>query len=188
VRLIGADGEQIGVVTLSEALKRAQDEGYDLAEISPNADPPVAKLLDWGKFQYEQAKSVAKQRKSSRAGEVKGIRLGLKTGEHDLEIKARRALGFLEDGNKVRVALRLRGRENDRPELGRGVVQKFVGMLGDQVKLESQPALQGREISAILIYQKPKGGKANAQDEDAQRSEEALPDHQDRQGQGETRE
>lgn len=182
MRLIGADGEQIGVVTLSEALSRAQEEGFDLAEIQPNADPPVAKLLDWGKYQYEQAKSVAKQRKSGKGGEIKGIRLGLKTGQHDLEIKARRALGFLEEGNKVRVALRLRGRENDRPELGRAVVQKFGEMLGDQVKMESTPNLQGREISAIFVYQKGVKRQSDAKDQDAQGSEEAVRDNQDGQG------
>ncbi len=149
VRLIGADGEQFGVVPVSEALAQAEQSGYDLAEIAPKATPPVAKLLDWGKYRYEQDKLEQKSRKKQKQIEVKGIRMGLKISEHDLEVKRGHARRFLEEGHKVRIALRFKGREITRPELGRAVLTRFAESL-DDIEIEQTPELAGRELSMLL--------------------------------------
>lgn len=151
VRVISADGEQLGVMTLTEAIAQAEEQGLDLVEIQPQAQPPVTKVLDWGKYQYEQTKQSQKQRARGKAADVKGIRLGLKTSPHDLEIKAKRASEFLEKGHKVKVSLILRGRENARPELGQVVLARFIGQLTGVGAPEGTPARQGREISQLLI-------------------------------------
>jgi len=149
VRLIGAEGEQLGVVPLAEALAQAEQSGYDLAEIAPKATPPVAKLLDWGKYRYEQDKLEQKSRKKQKQIEVKGIRMGLKISEHDLEVKRGQARRFLEEGHKVRVALRFKGREITRPELGKAVLARFAGSI-ENAEIEQQPELAGRELSLLL--------------------------------------
>ena len=125
--MLDADSKQLGVVPISEALKIANEQGYDLAEISPNADPPVCKLLDWGKYLYEQDKQAAKNRKKQRNIEVKQVRMGLKIGQHDIEVKQRAARKFLEGGNKVKITARFKGREMARPDLGEVVRAGRVG-------------------------------------------------------------
>ncbi len=145
---------------MPDALRQAEESGYDLAEIAPNASPPVAKILDWGKYRYEQGKLEQKSRKKHKQIEVKGIRMGLKISEHDLEVKRDQARRFLEEGHKVRVALRFRGREIARPELGKGVLSRFASALGD-VEIEQEPVLAGRELSMLL----GKAKSAQAQDQ-----------------------
>lgn len=136
-------------MSLSEALSQAEQSGYDLAEIAPNASPPVAKLLDWGKYRYEQDKLEQKSRKKHKQVEVKGIRMGLKISEHDLEVKREQARRFIEEGHKVRVALRFKGREITRPDLGKAVLARFAASI-EGVEAESEPSLAGRELSVLL--------------------------------------
>ncbi len=154
VRLIGASGEQIGVVSLPEALKLAEDEDLDLVEISPNANPPVAKILDWGKFKYEKRKQEQSQRKRQKNVEVKGIRLSSKIGQHDLETKAKHAGKFLESGNKVKIRLMFKGREIVHKDLGAEVLRRFAEKLEDIAETDQNITFSGREVSMILAPKK----------------------------------
>lgn len=159
VRLLGADGAQLGVVSLSEALKLAQDQGYDLAEVSPNAQPPVCKLLDWGKYQYEQEKQRQKSRKNQKTIEVKQIRMGLKIGTHDIEVKRKAARKFLEAGNKVKITVRFKGREMTHQGLGKDVLLNFFEDLSDIAVYESEPTMTGRDMSIIVHLKKDNSQK-----------------------------
>jgi len=152
--LIGFDGEQIGVVSRTEALEQAAAAGYDLVEIAASATPPVVKILDWGKYRYEQTKQIQRNRKSQRNQEIKQVRLGLKIGEHDLLVKVKRARGFIESGHKLKVSLRFRGREVTHAELGRAVLDRFFGHMEDIALREQDPILSGREMTMMLAARK----------------------------------
>ena len=154
VRLVDVDGAQLGVLSLREALDRADEAGLDLAEIAPNAQPPVVKILDWGKYRYEQTKQLAKSRKNQKQVEVKQVRLGLKIGEHDLVVKLNRARKFLEEGHKVKISLLFRGREISRPQLGREILDNVMERLSDIAVQEQAPTLSGRDLNMILGMKK----------------------------------
>jgi translation initiation factor IF-3 len=154
VRLVDSDGSQLGVVTLREARERAEEVGLDIAEIAPNAQPPVVKILDWGKYRYEQTKQLAKSRKNQKQVEVKQVRLGLKIGEHDLVVKLNRARKFLEEGHKVKISLLFRGREITRPQLGREILDNVMERLSDIAVQEQAPILSGRDLNMILGMKK----------------------------------
>lgn len=165
--MIDENGDQAGVVTSAEALERAAAAGLDLVEIAPNAAPPVVKILDWGKYRYEQTKQVQKSRKAQRQTEVKQVRLSLKIGEHDLQVKVRHARQFLEAGHKVKIALRFKGREITHPDLGRAVLDRFVSELADLAQVEQQPQITGREMNMVI------GINKNAKAENSQRNGQA---------------
>jgi translation initiation factor IF-3 len=150
LRVIGADGEQLGIMSASEALKIAEDAGVDLVEISPNADPPVAKVIDWGKYQYQKMKEQQKNRKSSKASELKQMRFGLKIGSGDLEIKLRKIREFLSAGHKVRIQIFYRGREMAHKELGYEMIDRIVALLEDDAILEQKPQMAGRNLSIVV--------------------------------------
>lgn len=150
VRLVGADGSQLGVVSLSEALDAAAEAGLDLAEIAPNAEPPVAKILDWGKYRYEQGKQLAKSRKNQKQVEIKEVRIGLKIGQHDLDVKLNRARKFLAQGDKVKISLRFRGREISRPQLGRDIIDRVMETMSDVAVQEQAPIMTGRDLNMII--------------------------------------
>lgn len=154
MRLIDAEAKQVGVVSLREALRLAEEQGLDLAEVSPSANPPVVKILDWGKYRYEQEKQAAKSRKNQKTIDIKQVRLGLKTNKHDIEVKKRAALKFLEKGHKVKVNLRFRGREITHPELGREVLEAFYSDLADKADREQAISQTGRELSMIITRKK----------------------------------
>ncbi|HSX48038.1 MAG TPA: translation initiation factor IF-3 [Candidatus Nanoarchaeia archaeon] len=154
VRLIGADGSQLGVVSRDEALRLADEAGYDLAEIAPNADPPVAKILDWGKYRYEQTKQQAASRRNQKQVEVKTVRLGLKIGDHDFDVKVTRARKFLNEGHKVKVSLLFRGREITHPELGRERLDRFLNHLEDVAAVEQPVQLSGRDLNMVIGLKK----------------------------------
>lgn len=154
MRLIDAQSKQVGVVSLSEALRLAQEEGLDLAEVSPSASPPVVRILDWGKYRYEQEKQATKSRKKQKTVEVKQIRLGLKTESHDIATKKRAAEKFLKNGHKVKINLRFKGREITHPELGRKVLQSFIDGLAEVATKEQDISLNGRELSIVMIRKK----------------------------------
>jgi translation initiation factor IF-3 len=162
VRLVDVDGSQLGVVTLAEALAAAAEAGLDLAEIAPNAQPPVAKILDWGKYRYEQTKQLAKSKKNQKQVEVKEVRLGLKIGQHDLDVKLKRARKFLDQGDKVKISLRFRGREISRPQLGREILDRVMEALADIAVQEQAPIMTGRDLNMIV------GMKKDAKAEDTQ--------------------
>ena len=133
-----------------DALKLAEEAGVDLVEISPNADPPVAKIVDWGKYQYQKMKEQQKNRKASKQSELKQMRFGLKIGSGDLEIKLRKIRGFLSEGHKVRIQIFYRGRENAHRELGYEMINKIIGQLEDEAVMEQQPQMAGRNLSVVI--------------------------------------
>ena len=133
-----------------DALKAAEQAGLDLVEISPTASPPVAKIIDWGKFQYQKMKEQQRNRKHAKVSELKQIRLGMKIGQNDLDIKLKKVRGFLEDGNKVRIQIMYRGRENAHQELGYTLMDKIVAALGEDAVVEQKPQINGRNLSMIV--------------------------------------
>lgn len=152
VRLFGADGALVGVVPIEEALALAVAKELDLVEVSPKAVPPVCKILDYGQFKYQKEKEARKQKAQSKEVETKGIRLSVRIGEHDLEVRHQQAKKFLEKGNKVNIELRLRGREKAHKDIAELVIQKFVEMLKKDfpIKYEQTIQFQGGRMSAIV--------------------------------------
>jgi len=148
--VIGGNGEQLGIMSRQEALQLAEDAGVDLVEISPNADPPVAKIIDWGKYQYQKMKEQQKNRKNSKQSELKQMRFGLKIGAGDLEIKLRKIRGFLADGHKVRIQIVYRGREMAHKELGYDMINRIIAQLENDAVVEQQPQMTGRNLSIVI--------------------------------------
>ena len=140
----------IGIVPFRDALEMARERGVDLVEVSPNADPPVCRLMDYGKFLYERAKRDRKARKAQKSVDVKEIRLRPKTGEHDIGFKSRDAERFLQQGCKVKVRVRFRGREITYPEIAREVLNEFAERLSEVSEIESSPRMEGRSMLMIL--------------------------------------
>lgn len=155
---------------ISEALNIARDQGYDLAEISPSAEPPVCKLLDWGKYLYEQDKQTAKNRKKQKNIEVKQVRMGLKIGQHDIEVKQKATRKFLDAGNKVKLTVRFKGREMARPDLGEKVLNNFFESLSGEAVIEQSPQMTGRDMSIVIAQTKQASKEMkdnnNAKDQD----------------------
>lgn len=137
-------------MSLSDALKVAEDAGVDLIEISPNADPPVAKVVDWGKYQYQKMKELQKNRKSAKAAELKQMRMGLKIGANDLEIKLRKIREFLTGGHKVKILIFFRGREMAHQELGFEMIERIIAQLESDAIVEQQPQMAGRNLSIVV--------------------------------------
>ncbi len=133
-----------------EALKVAEEAGVDLVEISPNVNPPVAKVVDWGKYQYQKMKEQQKNRRSNKAAELKQMRFGLKIGANDLEIKLRKIRGFLSEGHKVKILIFFRGREMAHRELGYELIDKVMAQLEDEAILEQKPVMAGRNLSIVI--------------------------------------
>lgn len=139
----------MGVVSLAAALLKAEEAGLDLVEVSPNLDIPVCKIIDWGKYRYEQEKKLQKAKKQQKVQEQKGIRLSVKIGKHDFETKVTQAKEFLAKGSKLALQLRFRGREMAHPELGAKVLKDFVEALGE-VTVEQEPKMQGRSMNMTV--------------------------------------
>ena len=149
--MIGADGEKLGVMPTSEALAQARAAGLDLVEVSPLAEPPVVKITDFGKLQYEQRKQLQKQKAAAkRSGEIKGIRLSVTIGEHDLLVRVHNGQKFLDKGHRVKVELQLRGRQREHPELAKKTIQRYIELLERSVHLEQPISQQGGRFSAVL--------------------------------------
>jgi translation initiation factor IF-3 len=150
LRVIDHDGKQLGILPRTEALRLADERRLDLVEVAPHASPPVARLMDFGKYQYEKAKREREARKATKHIEVKEIRLRPKTGEHDLNFKLRQARNFLENGAKVKVRIRFRGREITHPEVARAQMARIADELSDVSTIEQHPGFEGRTILMIL--------------------------------------
>lgn len=150
LRVIGQSGEQLGIMSRSDALKMAEEAGLDLVEISPNANPPVVKIVDWGKYQYQKMKEAQKNRRSNKQGELKQMRFGMKIGQGDLEIKLRKVREFLAEGNKVRIQVFFRGRENAHREMGYDMIKKIAELLENDAVLEHEPQMAGRNLSVVI--------------------------------------
>ncbi len=151
MRLIGADGENVGVVSIREALRLSDEAGLDLIEISPNAEPPVCKILDLGKYRYEMQKRKAEAKKNQRVVEIKEIKLSPNIDTHDYEVKLKSAQRFISDGNKVRFTLRFRGREMSYMEQGREVMERVIGDSAAYAKVEQMPKLEGKQLSLVVV-------------------------------------
>lgn len=150
IRLIDENGEMIGIVTMREALRRADEANLDLVEISPNADPPVCKILDYGKYKFEQQKKAAEARKKQKTVEVKEIQLRPMIGDHDYDVKLKSAKRFIEGGDKVKVVLRFRGREMAHTEIGLELLRRMIADVGDLAKVDFEPKIDGRQVMMIL--------------------------------------
>ncbi|NCB48612.1 MAG: translation initiation factor IF-3 [Clostridia bacterium] len=150
VRVIGENNEQLGVMSSKEALVIAENEGLDLVLISPNAEPPVCKIIDYGKFKFDQSKRLKEQRKAQKVVEMKEIQLSVTIDKHDVDVKAKHAVKFLNEGDKVKVSIRLRGRQQARPELGVGVMNSFYEIVKEVGVVEKSPEIMGRNIFMIL--------------------------------------
>ena len=150
IRLIGAEGENIGVVTPARAMQLAEEAGLDLVEISPNAEPPVCKIMDFGKFKYEQQKREADARRKQHIIEIKEIKFRPGTDLHDYDVKMRSVMKFLEEGDKVKVTLRFRGRELAHQELGLQLLNRVQTDVGDAGKVESMPRLEGKQMVMMI--------------------------------------
>ena len=150
VRLISSEGDQLGVVSLQDALNKADNVGLDLVEISPNTNPPVCKILDYGKYIYEKQKLEKKNKKKQHVIHVKEIRVRPNTGDHDLLTKLSRAKKFLEAGDKVKITVMYRGREMARQDMGVDTLNRVVSILDDFAEIDKQANMEGRRLSLIL--------------------------------------
>jgi translation initiation factor IF-3 len=150
VRLIGANGEALGIVPTARALAKAQEDGYDLVEIAPNVQPPVAKILDFGKYRYELQQKAKDAKKKQRAVIWKEIRVSPKIDDHDIQTKIRSAAKFLDEGDKLKVTVRFRGRELAHPDRGRALLLAIGERLKEHGTIERQPLLEGRSMSMVM--------------------------------------
>lgn len=150
VRVIDEDGQVVGVMSSGQALALARERNVDLVEVSPMATPPVCRLMDYGRFKYEQAKKENEARKRQKTSELKEIRLSPKTDDHDIAVKVRKVEEFLGDGDKVKVVVRFRGREMAHPELGRRLLEQMMGDVKNIAVVERTPIMEGRMMSMIL--------------------------------------
>ncbi len=150
IRLIGADGENVGVVTPARAMVMADEAGLDLVEISPNANPPVCKIMDFGKFKYEQQKRESEARKKQKTIEIKEVKFRPNTDTHDYEVKMRNVYKFLENGDKVKVTLRFRGREMAHQNLGRELLERVAADTKEMGKVENMPKMEGRQMIMLI--------------------------------------
>lgn len=150
MRLIDADGENVGVIATDEAIERALNVGLDLVEISPNADPPVAKILDYGKYKYEAQKRKNEARKKQKTIDVKEIKFRPNIDQHDYDVKMRSMHKFIEEGDKVKVTLRFRGREMAHQELGMEVLMRVKADMDETAKVEHNPSMEGRQMTMVL--------------------------------------
>lgn len=150
VRLIDSEGEQVGVVSIDEAQNRAYDEELDLVLISPQAKPPVCKLMDYGKYRYDTLKKMKEQRKNQKTAELKEIRFSPSIDSHDLEVKAKKANEFLKDGDKVKVSVRFRGRELGHKEVGFEVLEQFAALTEESGVISVKAKMEGRNMVMFL--------------------------------------
>ena len=157
VRVVDEDGSQLGVMPTYQALQTAQERGYDLVEVAPTAAPPVVKFLDYGQFKYEQARKEKEARRNQRSVEFKEIRLKPKIGKGDFDTKVRRAIQFLEDGDRVKVTVQFRGREVSHAYIGRDLLTRFGDDIKDHGTVDRQPLLEGKSMSmTVASTHKPK--------------------------------
>ena len=167
--MIGGDGSQLGVMDLARARQMARDAEVDLVEVAPNSDPPVCRLLDYGKLLYLSSKKDKESRKGQKSTEQKEVRFRPNIGAHDLDAKLRKVREFIDDGSKVKLTVRFRGREAAHQQLGLSVLKRVADELKDEVRLERAPAMEGRALSMVLIPSVQKGEEKTAQREAARR-------------------
>ena len=165
IRLVSADGEQLGIMSAQEALEKAEEAGLDLVKISPNAVPPVCKVMDYGQFKFEQTKREKEARKNQHVVEIKEVRMSPSIDSNDFNVKLRNAQKFLADGNRVKVSIRFRGREMAHTEIGRELLLKFAEQCADIAVMDKDPKLEGRFMSITLSVKAVKEPKKQAKQE-----------------------
>jgi len=176
VRVVDEEGNQAGVMSTQDALRLAQERGYDLVEVAPMASPPVCRLLDYGQFKYEQARREKEARRHQRSVEFKEIRLKVKIGKGDFDTKVRRAVEFLSDGDRVKVTVQFRGREVSHAYLGRDLLIRFAEQVGEHGTVERQPLLEGKQMSLVMTSNhKPKTQKRDDEQSEAGAEPTASP-------------
>ena len=161
MRVVAEDGSNLGVLPTDQALKRAQEVGLDLVEVNPKGTPPVCKILDFGKYKYEEKKKAAEAKRKQTVVEVKEVKIRPKTDEHDLNVKIRAIRRFIESGNKVKVVCRFRGREMMHPQVASGQLQEIIKAIEDLVNIEQRPMMEQRTM-AMLVSPKPVVGCSEA--------------------------
>lgn len=171
IRVIDENGDQAGVLDRQEALQRARLAGLDLVEISPNANPPVAKIIDWGKYNYQKTKLQQKSKKNSKTLDLKQIRLGLKIGEHDLDVKINKIRSFLEVGHKVKITAFFRGREMAHKEIGYKLLEKVFDKLSDIAVIDQEPQMSGKYLN-MVVRSSPNAKAKNSQRDDQEDQED----------------
>jgi len=152
--VVASDGEQIGVMGTRDALARAQEEGMDLVEIAPQADPPVCRIMDWGKYRFEQSKKAQAARKKQKQIQIKEVKFRPGTDDHDYDVKMRNLRRFIEEGDKVKVTLRFRGREMAHQELGLEILQRVEKDMAEETVVEQRPRMEGRQMVMMLSPKK----------------------------------
>ena len=170
VRLIDDEGNQVGIIATRDALEMARQKGLDLVEVAPNAVPPVCRLMDYGKFRYEQSRKERESRKNQHVVELKEVRIRPKIDDHDLETKGRQAAKFLDHGDKVKLTVLFRGREMAHPDIGKGLLDQLIEQLKVHGTVEQTPRLEGRAMTAIMNPVRAK--LSQHEKEEAQRREE----------------
>ncbi len=150
MRVIDQDGSQLGVFSRQEALKLAEERDLDLVEISPDAKPPVAKIIDWGKFNYQKTKQNQKTKRNNKLVELKEMRFGLKISEHDMNVKLNKVKKFLDSSNKVKITVIYRGRELAHKDIGFTLADKMIAILGDTIIIDQQPQFAGKQLNFVI--------------------------------------
>jgi len=150
LRVIDQDGNQLGIFSRQEALDLAEEKELDLVEISPEANPPVAKIIDWGKFNYQKTKQNQKTKRNTKVVEMKEMRFGLKISDHDMEVKLNKVRKFLEAGHKAKLTIVYRGRELAHKDIGFTLASKMIAMLGDTIIIDQQPQFAGKQLNFVI--------------------------------------
>ena len=164
LRVIDENENQLGVISRTEALQLAKEAELDLVEVSPNADPPVAKIIDWGKYNYQKTKARQKNKSNTKKQDLKQIRFGLKIGQHDLDVKLRKIRGFLEEGHKVKITAFFRGREMAHKEIGYKLLDDVYEQIADVAVIDQKPQMSGKYLNMVVRV-----GKSNAKAQNSQR-------------------
>ena len=171
-RVIDAEGKMLGVINRDEALKIAQEQGLDLVEIASGVNPPIARILDFEKFRYEESKKEQAAKKNAKDVELKELWFTPRIADHDLQTRVRRVDDFLKDNNKVMLRVKFRGREMGHQEFGMQVLQKIFGVLGDKIQIEREPKFEGRSLTAIIG--RSNGNKQKEESKDAETKNEEV--------------
>lgn len=172
VRVIDPDGNQLGILPTEEALRRAEDMGLDLVEVQPNARPPVCKIMDYGKFKYQQKRKASEAKKNQHLVEVKEVKFRPKTDKHDFDVKVNRLRRFIGEGNKSKVTIMFRGREIVHPEIGQDILRRVADAIADIAMVEQQPRMEGRQMFMVVAPQKGAAQKKRVEAGREERPEE----------------
>lgn len=154
MRVVASNGDQVGIRSIQDAIALAEEEGMDLVEIAPQADPPVCRVMDWGKFRFEESKKQQAQKKKQKQVQVKEVKFRPGTDDHDYDVKMRNLRRFIEEGNKVKVTLRFRGREMAHQDLGRDLLKRVEGDMEGEITVEQFPRMEGRQMVMMIAPRK----------------------------------